>query len=179
MKPRSCITRRKSDFGSNASVKLGPSASFRGDLYGRQMASATLTLVTLQAPLRLFAWAMLVGAEIDRTPARRSRNVDRRRFRRIAGSDCYCPGFQPEVVDQLRGIKTDKHAAGAAPVDDVVVAVHAWVYGVPIQLSVHISDDLASSVSAEADVVIHRHIGIEVINGEAGGDIVSDDHIVG
>lgn len=37
------------------------------------------------------------------------------------------PGFQRDVVDELRGIKTDKHAAGAAPVGEVVVAVHAWL----------------------------------------------------
>jgi hypothetical protein len=43
MNPRSCITRRKSDFGSNASVKLGLSASFRGELYGREPVSATFT----------------------------------------------------------------------------------------------------------------------------------------
>ena len=37
-----------------------------GDVYGRQMASATLTLVTLQAAPRLLARAKLVGADIDR-----------------------------------------------------------------------------------------------------------------
>ena len=36
---------------------------------------------------RLFARAMLVGANIDRTSARRSSDVEGRRVRRIAGAD--------------------------------------------------------------------------------------------
>ena len=50
------------------------------------------------------------------------------------------PGFQPEVVDELGGIKADKHAAGAAAVDDVVVAVFAWLVDAPFRLAVHIGE---------------------------------------
>src|SRR3984957_6792602 len=177
MKPRSCITRRKSDFGSNASVKLGPCASFCGDVYGRKSLSATLTLDRPQRAPRLFARAALVGANVDRTPARRSRNVDRGRSFRIAGSDRRRPGSQPEVEDKLRGIKIHKHAPGAASVDNVAVAVDARLHGAPIQLAAHISDDLAFPVDAEADVVIHRHIGVEVMNIETVGYVVSDDRV--
>src|SRR5580704_9645683 len=179
MKPRSCITRKKSDLGSNASVKLDTSASFCSDLYGREPASATLCAATSPGAPRLFARAVLVGANVDQTRARRSRNVDRRRFRGIASSDCYRPGFQPEVVGELGGIETNKHALGAATVDDVVVAVYARLEHVPIRLPILISDDLAFPVKAEADVVIHRHVGVAVINAETVGDIVSDNVVAG
>ena len=179
MKPRSCITRRKSDRGWNTSVKLGPSGSFAATFTGASRRAQLCAPPGRGRRPRLFARAALVGADVDPTPARRSCNVDRRGFRRIAGSNRSRLGSQVEVIDELRGVKTDKHSPGAEPVNDVVVAVYARVDDAPIQLPVHISDDLASPVSAEADVVIHSHIGTEVINGEAGGDIVSDDHIVG
>src|ERR1700722_18954126 len=126
---------------------------------------------------RLFARAMLVGANIDRTSARRSSDVEGRRVRRIAGADRQGPGSQPEVVDELRGIKTDKPAGGAIPLDVVVVCIFAWFVDA-LLLTVHVGDDLAIPFDLEADVVIHRHGGVGAINVEGVGDIVADDHIV-
>jgi hypothetical protein len=37
----------------------------------------------------------------------------------------------------------------------------------------------AAPLDREAYVVIHRHVGLEIIKGEAAGDIVADDHVVG
>jgi len=73
----------------------------------------------------LFVRPLLVGADIDPTPSRGSRNVDRRGSFRIASSDRYRPGFQPEIVDELGGIEANKHALGAATIDDVVASVFA------------------------------------------------------
>jgi hypothetical protein len=62
---------------------------------------------------RLFIRPVLVGANIDPAPAWRSRVVDFRRFRRIAGPDREGLGSEPEVVDELGRIKTSKHGARA------------------------------------------------------------------
>ena len=56
------------------------------------------------------------------------------------------PRSEPEIKDELSGIEIDKHASGAAPVDDVVVAMHARLDNAPIRLPVLISDDLAFPV---------------------------------
>jgi hypothetical protein len=90
---------------------------------------------------RLFARATLVGAGIDPTSAQRSGDVDRRRLGSVAGS--YRPGLgsQPNVVDELGGIKVDKHAAGTTPVDDVAVPICAWLVDAPLWLSAHKGDD--------------------------------------
>ena len=40
-------------------------------------------------------------------------------------------------------------------------------------------NDLAFPVDAQAEVVIHRHVGVLVGNRETVGDIVSDDAVAG
>ena len=131
---------------------------FSGELYGRLTASATLRAERAQSAPRLFARAMLVGANIDRTSARRSSEVEGRRFRRIAGADRQGPGTQPEVVDELRGIKTDKHPGGAIPLDDIVVCIFAWFIDAPLLIA-HVGDDRAIPFDLDADVVIQRDGG--------------------
>jgi hypothetical protein len=115
----------------------------------------------------------LISANVGPTPARRSSDVDWRRIGRIAGADRERPGSQPEVIDELGGIKTDKHAGGAVHLDDVVVGVFAWLVNAKFRLAADIGEDLASPVDFEADVMVHRHVGVEVINDKAIGDVVS------
>jgi hypothetical protein len=68
---------------------------------------------------RLFVRAVPVGANIDRSPAQCSGNVDRGGSFRIAGADRPRVGPQPEVINELSGIKINKHAGSAGPVNDV------------------------------------------------------------
>jgi hypothetical protein len=128
--------------------------------------------------LSLFARVIIIGADIDWVSTRRPGDVDRGRLDRTARANRRRSGLQPEIEDELRRIELDELAFGAAPLDKVIVAKGSWPGDAPIWLSVgKIGQYSASPVDREADIVVHRHLRIEIVKEQAICQVVANDHV--